>query len=108
MDTALRSERFSSCLVPLATNALMIGLNIWIESTMRIGLWRVLPLQELPDPTTGRIRVRVVDIDSDYYTSAKQFMICLEKQDLGDPEMLIRLADAAKLPREEFVETYSL
>ena len=75
---------------------------------MRSGFWRVLPLQELPDPTTGRIRVRVVDIDSDYYTSARQFMIRLERQDLDDPEMLTRLADAAKLSREEVVETYSL
>ena len=75
---------------------------------MRSGLWRVLSLQELPDPTTGRIRVRVVDIDSDYYTSARQFMIRLERQDLDDPEMLTRLTDAAKSSREEFVETYSL
>ena len=108
MDTALRSERLSSCLVPLATNALMIGLNIWIESTMRSGLWRVLPLQELPYPTTGRIWVRVVEIYSDYYASARQYMIRLERQDLDDPEMLTRLADAAKLSGEEFLETYFL
>ena len=69
---------------------------------------RALPLQELRDPNTGRTQVRVVDIDSDYYTTARQYMIRLERRDLDDPDMLAGLAGAANMSREELVRTYSL
>ena len=91
------------CLVDASSEELLRGALICMED----GRLRALPLQELRDQTTGRTRVRVVDIDSDHYTSARQYMIRLERQDLDDPEMLVRLADAANMSREGFVETYS-
>jgi len=72
------------------------------------GSLRALPLQELRDPNTCRTRVSVVDIDSDYYTSARQYMIRLEKQDLEDLEMAAKLAVAANLTQEEFATSYLL
>ena len=70
------------------------------------GSLRALPLQDLRDPDTGRTRVRVVDIESDYYKIARHFMIRLEPPDLDDPDMLARLADAANMSKEGFLKTY--
>jgi 6-phosphofructokinase 1 len=63
---------------------------------------RVLPFEDLKDPETGRTRVRLVDIDSEYYRVARDYMIRLTPQDLADPEMLRKLAAAAAMSPEDF------
>ena len=72
------------------------------------GSLAAIPLQELRDPDTGRTRVRMVDIDSAHYKTARQYMIRLERRDLEDPRTLAGLADAANMSKEEFTERYSL
>ena len=67
-----------------------------------------IPLRDLRDPDTGRTRVRMVDIDSAHYKTARQYMIRLERRDLEDPRTLAGLADAANMSKEEFTERYSL
>lgn len=57
----------------------------------------VVPFADLRDPDTGRTRVRLVDIDSEDYQSARAYMVRLERRDLEDPDMRAKLADAAKL-----------
>lgn len=71
------------------------------------GCIKVLSFDELRDPETGRTKVRLVDINSDHYRIARQYMIKLERKDLEDPEMLEKLAKAAstkdvKVTPEEF------
>ena len=61
-----------------------------------------MAFQELRDPATGRTRVRRVDCRSEHYAVARQYMIRLEKRDLANPEMRIKLADAAGMSPEEF------
>lgn len=63
---------------------------------------RGLPFEEIRDQLTGRTRVRRVDILSEYYTAARQYMIRLEPKDLADPAMLAQLADAAHMTPENF------
>ena len=69
---------------------------------LKDGHLEVLPFDELLDPDTGRTRVRRVDIHSESYHVAREYMIRLEKEDLADPEMKQRLAAAAKMPPDEF------
>jgi 6-phosphofructokinase 1 len=55
-----------------------------------------MPFSELMDPATGRTRVRLVDVRSETYTVARQYMIRLGPSDLADPLWLQALADAGK------------
>jgi 6-phosphofructokinase len=71
------------------------------------GRLHVLPFDEIRDPATGRTRTRLVDIDSEYYEVAREYMIRLESSDLQDPETLGRLAAAAHITSEEFERTFA-
>jgi 6-phosphofructokinase 1 len=71
------------------------------------GRLRVLPFDELRDPATGRTRIRVVDVQSEHYTVARDYMIRLERRDVEDPEALSKLAQAAKTTPEEFARRFA-
>lgn len=80
------------------TDALMLGGMVCLDS----GRIRVLPFDELRDPVTGRTKVRLVDIHSEHYKVAREYMIRLEPRDLEDSTTLERLAEAAKVTPEQF------
>ncbi len=71
------------------------------------GRLEILPFDELRDPVTGRTKVRMVDINSEHYRVAREYMIRLEREDLENPEMLAKLADAAKMTPEEFKKKFA-
>jgi 6-phosphofructokinase 1 len=71
------------------------------------GRLHVLPFDEIRDPVTGRTRPRLVDIDSEYYEVAREYMIRLEPSDLQDPERLAKLAAAAMMTTQEFQKTFA-
>lgn len=71
------------------------------------GRLEVLPFDELRDPVTGRTKVRLVDINSEHYKVAREYMIRLEREDLENPEMLSKLAEAAKMTPEEFKKKFA-
>ena len=64
-------------------------------------------MDQLRDPDTGRTRVRLVDVASPYYATAREYMIRLERQDLEDAEMLGRLSAAAGMSDEEFLRAFT-
>jgi 6-phosphofructokinase 1 len=66
----------------------------------------VRPFEEFRDLDSGRTRVRLVDIDSENYRVARQYMLRLESRDLEDPQMLAALAREAKLEPAEFRARY--
>jgi 6-phosphofructokinase 1 len=70
--------------------------------------WTIRPMSfaEMVDPKTNRTRIRTVDINSDLYRVARAYMIRLETADLENPVMLAKLATAAKLSEQEFLEQY--
>ncbi len=70
------------------------------------GRIEVLPFTQLRDPSTGRTRVRTVDINGDSYRVARKYMIRLEKSDLNDPVMCRNLADQAGMTPDAFVQRY--
>jgi 6-phosphofructokinase 1 len=70
----------------------------------RIG---VLPFDDLRDPSTGRVRVRMVDVHSEHYHVARKYMIRLEQRDLQDPEMRRKLAQSAHIAPEAFATNFA-
>ena len=71
------------------------------------GHLKILPFEELRDPLTQRTRVRLVDIHSESYRVARDYMIRLEEEDLADPDMKLRLATAAKMEPNEFERRFA-
>ena len=70
------------------------------------GHLRAIPFDDLRDPGTGRTRIRVMDVRSEYYNVAREYMIRLERQDLEDQEMRRKLVEAAAMTPEEFDEAF--
>lgn len=70
------------------------------------GRFRAVSFQEMKDPSTGRPRVRMVDIDSDRYHIARSYMLRLKRHDFDRPEELARYAAAANLTPEAFREQF--
>ena len=60
-----------------------------------------LPLLELMDPETGRMRVRWVDTELESYEVARSYMVRLEPRDLEDPEQAEALARAGATTVED-------
>ena len=71
------------------------------------GQVKVVPFDDLRDPITQRTRVRQVDIHSESYHVARDYMIRLEKGDLADLDMKLRLATAAKMSPDEFERRFA-
>ncbi|MDA0263511.1 MAG: diphosphate--fructose-6-phosphate 1-phosphotransferase [Chloroflexi bacterium] len=67
----------------------------------------VLGFDELRDPDTGRIRVRRVDVHSEYYAVAQEYMIRLEQKDLDNRETLEQLARFANMSPEAFAADFA-
>lgn len=76
------------------------GTNCVISLTH--GRFRPIPFDDIMDPNTGRMRVRMVDIDSERYRIARTYMLRLRREDLADPAEMERLSRAAKLTPEKF------
>ena len=70
------------------------------------GQIEALPFSQLRDPSTGRTKVRTVDINGDGYRIARKYMIRLERSDLSDPDMCRKLADQAGMTPNAFVQRY--
>jgi 6-phosphofructokinase 1 len=69
---------------------------------------RVTPvtLDQLTDPATGRIRVRLVDATTESYDVARKYMIRLEPADLTEPR-LSRLSAQTSLTSDQFVARFA-
>jgi 6-phosphofructokinase 1 len=65
-----------------------------------------VPFDQIMDPQTGRMRVRMVDIDSDRYKIAHTYMLRLRKHDFVDTVELTRLAQAAQMKPADFIEQF--
>jgi 6-phosphofructokinase 1 len=79
------------------------------EAMVMIQGGKLLPMRfsEMIDPTTGRVRVRYVDVTSEMYQTLYAYMIRLKPQDLADPAQVRALAREGNLTEAEFVERFS-
>jgi 6-phosphofructokinase len=68
---------------------------------------RVTPvtLEDLKDPRTGRIRVRMVDVATESFEVARSYMIRLEPSDFQEPA-LARIAGQTNLSPQEFTARF--
>lgn len=68
---------------------------------------KVLAFDDLRDTETGRIRVRTVDVDSEYYAVAREYMIRLDAEDWADGQLVSQMAQAANLSLDEFKKEFA-
>ncbi len=70
--------------------------------SMQHGRFVPVPLAQIFDPRSGRIRVRMVDVTSDRYRIAAAYMLRLEREDFDDACQLAKLAAAANVTPDRF------
>ncbi len=68
--------------------------------------FKPLPFSENIDPTTGKTRVRMVDINSEGYRVARRYMIRLNREDFEDMHQVAKLAATAGVSIDEFRRTF--
>ena len=71
------------------------------------GRFTPIPFKQMVDFSTGRTKVRMVDINSQSYQIARQYMIRLMEADMNNRDMLSRYAALAGLSPETFRERFS-
>jgi 6-phosphofructokinase 1 len=72
--------------------------------TIQQGKFKPIRFADMLDPETGRTRVRMVDIDTEYYKIARRYMLRLRKDDFSDAAEVQKYASIAKTSPEAFRE----
>jgi 6-phosphofructokinase 1 len=70
------------------------------------GRLRPLPFDEVIDPATQRASVRMVDVQSESYQVALEYMIRLTPEDMKDEDNVKRLAEAANITPQAFHQQF--
>jgi 6-phosphofructokinase 1 len=70
--------------------------------TLQGGEAQAVPFAELIDPESGRGRRRAVDVDTESYQVARDYMVRLGPKDFADPAWLKRLSETAAVSEDEF------
>lgn len=71
------------------------------------GRLRVLPFEDVQDPETGRINTRMVDVGSENYRVAREYMIRMRRSDLADDGILSRLKAESMMSADRLSERFS-
>ena len=58
--------------------------------------------KDIMDPKTGRTKVRLVDIHSESYQIARNYMLRLNTDDFNDPHELAKFADTCGMTLDDF------
>jgi 6-phosphofructokinase 1 len=74
--------------------------------SIQSGRFKPVPFVDIMDRTTGRMRVRMVDVESDRFKIARTYMLRLKPEDLDDPRELAKLAQAASVSTDRFRELF--
>jgi 6-phosphofructokinase len=74
--------------------------------SMQQGHFVPIPFEELMDADTGRMRVRLVDINSTRYNIARRYMIRIRRDDFEDTAAIEKLAAACSLDTVTFRERF--
>jgi 6-phosphofructokinase len=65
-----------------------------------------IPFDEIREPGTGRTRVRMVNVLSEGYRVAREYMIRLEPKDFADDAWVAQLAQAGQMTPAEFRDRF--
>jgi 6-phosphofructokinase 1 len=71
------------------------------------GHFQPIPFDKIMDPETGRMRVRMVNLESDRYRIARTYMIRLRRSDLADELEMARLATVIKKTPDDFKREFA-
>ncbi len=71
------------------------------------GHLKPVPFSSLVDTGTGKTKVRFVDVNSEGYGVAREYMIRLEQGDLTDDSQIRKIARSARMKPEEFKKRFS-
>jgi 6-phosphofructokinase len=74
--------------------------------TIQQGHMVPLPFGSFTDPETGRVRIRLVNVESSSYRVAREYMIRLDREDVEDPDRLRPIAAASGLTAGAFRDRY--
>jgi len=74
--------------------------------TVQAGEFVPMYFADVLDPKTNKTKVRMLNIHSNSYEVARQYMIRLDKEDFSDSKKLKRLAEIANMIPETFKETF--
>jgi len=74
--------------------------------TIQGGEFRAVPFAEVVDPATGRGRQRYVDVDTESYQVARDYMMRLGRKDFREQGWVAKLADAGGLNTDEFMSRF--
>src|SRR4051812_3923036 len=74
--------------------------------SMANGAFRAIPFDAIMDRSTGRVRVRMVDIASDRYMIARRYMLRLRRDDFDDPSELAKFASVLGVSIEAFEDEF--
>ena len=74
--------------------------------TIQEGHMVALPFGSFSDHETGRVRIRLVNVESSSYRVAREYMIRLDREDFEDPDRLRPIAAASGLTPEAFRDRY--
>jgi len=70
------------------------------------GHFQPIPFSQIMDPETGRMRVRMVNLESDRYRIARSYMIRLRQSDLDDELEMERLATVIGRTPDDFAREF--
>ena len=75
--------------------------------TIQGGDFQSIPFSEIVDPVTGGGRRRPVDIETESYRVARDYMVRLGPKDFASEEWVARLAESAGLTQPEFLARFA-
>jgi 6-phosphofructokinase 1 len=70
--------------------------------TIQRGVFKPVMLTNVLDPKTGRMRVRMVDVETEHYKIARRYMLRLRQDDFDDQHELAKLAATANRSLDDF------
>ncbi|MDH5508793.1 MAG: diphosphate--fructose-6-phosphate 1-phosphotransferase [Nitrospinota bacterium] len=87
-----------------AKHALMGGSGDMVS--IQDGAFVPIPFYAIMDPATGRTKVRMMDIHSEAYEMALEYMIRLKKEDFDNEDSVKKLAACTTLDPEQFRQRF--
>jgi ATP-dependent phosphofructokinase / diphosphate-dependent phosphofructokinase len=66
-----------------------------------------IPFSQMLDPSSGKIRVRYVNVTSEMYQTLFAYMIRVKADDLGDPERVRAFAAAGHMSEADFLDRFT-
>lgn len=76
-------------------------------ASIQDGRFVPIPFKTVIDPKTGRTKIRMVNIETESYKVALEYMIRLKKEDFTNEENLNKLAKSANITSEQFKKRFS-